>query len=373
MIMRCVCVIGLLLLGGDRAALGQGAPASRPGAELPASQPAIPTDAQLNAMSAADLLDAGQKALAARKYEAGVAYANKILEKDAANIEGLLLRADCNIEMNRIVPARTDYTAVLNAQKGDFRANYGMGRIWVRGKYWKQATHYLEDAVRVAPPDRKADALVLLARTAQANKAIQQALDTVTQALQLKPDSVEGLDLMATLQSDLGKLDLAMDNSDKLIAVCKEAFARNPADPQMVSQLNSAYITRLKVLSGARETLFARDARGAPIDQVLPGKEREAAGVLNQILEAMIVRHGLEATLQYHDLMALAERMVQYDPQNAQYQLQYGLLLLKIYDNEKAADAFRKVLEIDPNNAEARNQLEQMRAAPPPASEPATP
>lgn len=352
------------LLGG--LAFAQPAPSGRPtGPNRPAatSQPA-PSEQQLTAMSVVELLEAGQRALMEKQYETASLYAEKVLARESTNLEGLVLRADLNLEQGNINPARRDYTAVLNVQKSDFRANFGMGRIWLGNRYYRQAIHFLETAVAVAPPDKKVAATVMLAQAYKSGGSLKQALEAVTVALQLKPDSIPALDLLAVTLADGKDLDRAMDASDKLLAACREEFAREPANSSKVYQLLSANKTRLAVLQSSRELLFARDSRGNLVDQVIPGREREAASVLNQILDILVVQQSLQNTLAYHDMRVMAERMVQYDSENAQYWLQYGVLCAKTYDNEKAAEMFHKVLEIDPNNADARQQLELLEGTP---------
>lgn len=334
------------------------------------SRPAL-NPQELAARSIADLLSSGDRELTAKNYETALQYAEAVLLREPGNNEALDLRADTNLAEGRPEPARRDYGDVLKVQKSDFRANFGMGKIWLANRFHRQAISYLETAAAVAPVDKKVEAAVTLAQAYRGGGAAGKAVETLVGALQLKPNSIQALDQMATILADnVNELDRALDTSDKLLAASKEEFAKEPSNVEKVYQLWSAYNTRLAVLKSARDSLFVRDARANVTDQIIAGKEKEAAAVLNQVVDALIVQQNLNATLAFHNMRELAERMVQYDEQNVQYQMQLGLLYVKIYNYEQAAETFRKVLALDPSNAEAARQLEMLGGAVP-ASAPA--
>ena len=102
---------------------------------------------------------------------------------------------------------------------------------------------------------------------------------------------------------------------------------------------------------------------------LLPGQQRSAAETLRQIIELMLRQTELVRELSYHNILPLAEKRVEYAPNDMDALMQYGLLLRNTAQTDRAIAVFQSVLTRDPTNVEARRQLEELGATP--ASRPA--
>jgi tetratricopeptide (TPR) repeat protein len=162
----------------------------------------------------------------------------------------------------------------------------------------------------------------------------------------------------------MGQYNRAMQNATATVELVKAQLAQQPPTAAGLNELQQAYASQYGVLEAYLLTLGERTAAGQPTGRLLAGREREAAAGLKEMADLRVIQAQVAHTMQYFEVLAHLQQAVQLVPDDPQYWLEYGLVLLQVSHPEKAAQAFKKVLELDPDNAEARRQLDRLNAAP---------
>lgn len=265
--------------------------------------------------------------------------------------------------------AREIYQDLLNKDPNNFGANLGMGKAYLGAGWARQATKYLERAAQSAPSERKGEALALLSQSYLDERKADKAAEAAELAVQAAPDSVLARTQLTVVRYNLRQFNAALDDARALVATARKQLESDPGNAQLLAQLAKAYELLSAVLAESHKALYQTGTDGKPTERIRPGKEKEAAALLKQLVETGVTQSEVRRVQTYHSLLALAERAAQYDPENAAYLLDYGYLLYQTSQPQKAAEVFQRVLQIDPNNQKAREQLEAMGA--PLASQPA--
>jgi len=153
------------------------------------------------------------------------------------------------------------------------------------------------------------------------------------------------------------------------VAAAARTVQRRPSDLQALQELSGTYTVQIQVLRSYQQTLYEMAADQQYTDRLLPGQQRSAAETLRQIIELVLRQTELARELSYHSILPLAEKRVEYAPNDVDALMQYGLLLRNTARTDRAIEVFQSVLTRDPTNAEAQRQLEVLGATP--ASRPA--
>jgi cytochrome c-type biogenesis protein CcmH/NrfG len=117
---------------------------------------------------------------------------------------------------------------------------------------------------------------------------------------------------------------------------------------------------------------YYESVRGQVTDKVLPGKDGEVAATLVLIADKLRRQAVVKATLVEHDALMMLQKAVEVQPKNVRCLEELGAAYQRIKDQERAVQTYRKLLELDPNHAEARQYLESVGApltAPPAPAE----
>ena len=287
-----------------------------------------------------------------------------ILQRDPANPDALRAIADLSFMQQDLNTARSYYKKVLEIQPSDFPANLGLGRTYLRAEIWRQSMRFLEIAETLAPRNQLADVLALLATAYQRGGDATKALQTAQRALQLDPQNIATHRVLVPLWIAVGQHNRAMHNATATVELIKVQLAKQPPTAAGLNELQQAYASQYGVLEAYMVTLGERTATGQPTGQLRAGRVREAATALKQMADLRVIQAQVAHTLQYFDVLAHLAQAVQLVPDDPQYWLEYGLVLLQVSHPEKAAQAFKKVVELDPDNAEARRQLDRLTATP---------
>ncbi|RMF79864.1 MAG: tetratricopeptide repeat protein [Planctomycetota bacterium] len=364
-----IATILAVLAGIPAVVFAQATPPAQEGGAATDVQPRTPSS-----MSLGELLKEAQKALEAKEYFTAKAYAEEILRRDEANVEALLIDAKVAEEERDVNRARERYLAVRAVQPNDFDANYGLGKIYVRKKIYRQAAYYLENAVAVAPPDRAADVLVQFAQAKRGMSKTSEALDAAARALGLDQENTEAIQLVVTLSTELGNFEQAIRAGQALVQITSKKAQESPGDVEAVQRVYMAYDSLREVYRRYFSRLFQTEPDGTVTDQIVPGNESDAAATIARIIDIELLQAELRMKLKHFELLPLAERAVQFDPTNIAAWMQYGLLLKSTSQFDAARQAFERILELKPDNAEALKQLASLGAsgaASQPATEPA--
>jgi len=321
-------------------------------------------------MSIGELLGRAEQLLAAGRLREVLVVLSLVRQKDSQNLEAKVLTGKVAEAQGDMNTARTLYLEVLAAESTHFWANLNMGKAWVRARHWHQAKRYLERAALVAPTSK-------LAAEVQANLAIvyqgtherEQAIEAARKAVADDPDNLQARQVLVGLHLGREEYDQAKISAEQLVAAAARTAQRKPSDLVALQELSGAYAVQIQVLRSYQQTLYEMAADGRYTDRLLPGQQRRAAETLRQITDLMLLQTQLAHTLSYHRILQLAEKRVEYAPNDVDALMQYGVLLRETMHTDRAIEVLQSVLERDPTHVEARRQLEALGATP--ASRPA--
>lgn len=341
-----------------------------------AQQPAPPPSAPIGQMSISDLLAEAERLAAAKQWAQARPYIEAVLAREQSNAQALSLKGEILEKTDQRDMARQEYLAVREIQPNDFRANLGLGRLYVESNMYRQALVYLNIAEPVAPPERKPELYVLLARAQRGAGNRNGAIEAVNRALEADAANFEAWQYAIAIMVESDEYDRAVAATQELVRIAQNEMVKDRSSRDGLAKLGTAYDTRLSVLSAYHQRLYIRNVDGTFSDQLLPGMEKGAAAMLREVVETMVLRAEVERTLGLYKILPIAEQAVKYDPSSAQAWMHLGLLYVNTSQYDKAAEALRRVLEIQPDNAQAAEQLSQLprSAAPaaPPSSAPAS-
>ncbi len=336
----------------------------------PASQPtqggASVGASDLENMPVADVIaraDALREQGDAAEAERVIKYA---LARERNNVTALDVAAEIALLRSDIEGARSAFRQAKGIQPTDFRANLGLGRIWAAKKDWRQARTYLTDAASVAPPDRAAEVLTLLAQAYGGSGLFKLAIETAEKAVQASPQSYDARKTLVLLRTTAGDFESAIAETRPLLELAQSDAAKIPVTVEHLTELRDAYEIKSTVLKNYQSQFFVRNPDGTYSDQIVAGKEADSAAVLTQLIDVIALQIELDRRISFFTGVALAERMVKLDPNKATYWIQLGLLRKNTFNNEEAAQAFRRALEIEPANQTARHELDALQAETPP-------
>ena len=309
------------------------------------------------AMSMGELLRAAQQAFEAKEYFTAKAYAEEILRREESNVEALLIDAKIAEEERDVNRVRERYLAVRQVQPNEFEANYGLGKIYVRKKIYRQATFYLESAIAVAPPEKASEVFVQYALAKRGMSKLSEALEAAIQAVQLDRESLEAVQLLVTLQTEANNFEQAILAGQALVQLSTSKAKEESGNVEGVQRVYAAYESLRRAYAKYLVRLYQAESSGTVTDQLVPGNEHDAAVVLSRIVDIELLQTELRVKLSHFDILTRAERAVGYDSTSIPALMQFGLLLKSTSQFDKARRAFERVLELKPDQAEALRQL----------------
>jgi len=327
-------------------------PATQPGAQPP-QQAIITIDQMLN--TAESLLRVGNNTQAKSILDL-------VLERDPNNVRAKLVAAELAIAQQEYFAARNYYREVLNVEQTNLDANVGLARIYLMTRMFRQAASYLETAQRVAPPDRLPEVLTMLAASYRGRGSLLDALNAAQRAVDLAPQNVEARQTLIAVLMEADRFDPAMTHAAALTELATAKVRENPASREGLMQLLGAYGMQEQVLRAFHNTLYEYSPSGEPTDRPLPGKQAQAAGVIKQIVDLRVLQAEVARTVTYFDILELARKAAQYQPENPQYHLLCGQLYVKMSQIDAAIGEFQRVLELAPGDADATRYLRELNA-----------
>lgn len=336
-----------------------------------AQQPA-PPPAPVAQMTVSDLLAEAERLVAAKQWTQARPYVEAVLAREQSNAQAISLRGEILEMTDQRDMARQEYLAVREIQPNDFRANLGLGRLYVESNMYRQALVYLNIAEPVAPPERKPELYVLLARAQRGVGNRNGAIEAVNRALEADAANFEAWQYAIAIMVESDEYDRAVAATQELVRIAQNEMIKDRSSHEGLVKLATAYDTRLGVLGSYHQRLYIRNVDGTFSDQLLPGMEKGAAAMLRDVVETMVLRAEVERTLGLYKILPIAEQAAKYDPSSAQTWMHLGLLYVNTSQYDKAAEALRRVLEIQPDNAQAAEQLRQLPRSGAPSAPPST-
>lgn len=339
-------------------------------APAPQSQPAAAGGINPAVMSDAELTLYAQRLRAGNRLVDARSIIKILLNRNDRNLEALVMEGELSLELTPpdIEAAKKAFHDVLRIQDNDFRGNYGMGRILYQQGSWRNALLYLQKASTATPADKVAAVQSRLAQCYNMCGEMRSAFDAVQKALAADPKDIEPREVNIALLLKSRSFDRALTEADILIELCKQAIPSARVKREALFKLASAYNVRLNVLQRLGDGHFAIGSDGNPTDRVLPGREKIASQLFRQVAETYIMIGDLNRVLSLFTTLEFAMRAAAADPSDVDALLLVGALQRSTSQFDEAVVTFRRVLELDPANARARDELTALGASETPAA-----
>jgi tetratricopeptide (TPR) repeat protein len=335
-------------------------PASPPvGGDLPEN----PMTAGLETLSNEQLLNL---ALAYRakgddlNYTRAVATLARVLESDPTNIEANLQMAEILMLRRSYNDGRTYFKKVLTLDGNNYRANYGIGQYYLYTRATRQAILFLKIAANVAPPDKKGEALHTLASAYLQSKELRQAELACEEAIRVDNQNSGLIRTYIVVLVEMEKFVEAREAALRYLALRRRDAQLASFNPEIVREYSAAYDLLIEVLLRLHNSYHKKNARGEVTDQVLPGKEKETAQVLDAIVQARMAQLPIVKVLSLMELLPLSRRATQLDPMTGAYFYTLGMAQYEAGLVNDARDSLLRAAELEPSNPAFRDQAEKL-------------
>jgi tetratricopeptide (TPR) repeat protein len=334
------------------------------------------------------ILDLARRMQEAGQFKDALALLKAVVDQDPAKSskEANLLMGEVLLDSgaeSNYDQARLRFKEVLNVESSNFRANLGTGKIWLANGLWRQAVAYLEKAERVASDTQRSEAKRLLAHAYAGAGDLPKALKTADEAVDAAPRDLDALQTRVEIEirltvarRDAKQLEKALEGAEVFVPRAEQAVEQAPGDGKALDRLNSAYELALSALRSYHNTFYELD-RGQPTDRVRSGSEAQVADILLRVVDIHRRQAALRFTLAEHAATGFLERAVEYQPKSIRCLEALADAYARIKDRVRAIEVYRRIIELDPNHAAARQYLDAadapaQRELRPPATQPTT-
>lgn len=297
----------------------------------------------------------------------------RVLAEDPQNMKAVLVAADLLLRgggaqgAGDFDRARSYFGKVLEFEPSNFRANLGMGRVWMANRHWRQAAKYLETAERIAPKELSGEVKQLLASAYAGMGNVSGAVQKAMEATQEDPDNLDALQVLVSIRLEVGRrdpreLDPAVADAGRYVKMAAASVEEKPWLHERLIRLEGAYQLELQVLREYQRSLFERDPHspGERRDRLQRGREAEAASALLRLAEKVRRHAVLRAALAEHDALMMIEQAVEYEPEDLQCLEAQASAYMRTQNRERAIEVYQRILELHPNHSGAREQLEAL-------------
>ena len=330
-----------------------------------------------------ELMALAERAREAGRFTDAINLLNAVVQRtqDPTNIDVLRLLGDVAWDMGRAEEARKNWTLVKRVQPGDFGANWGLGRMWLRSGQPRQAMGYLETAKNVIPSDKpelEPQVLIALAQAYLGSGYRRKAIETVQQVLELDRQSPDGWYMLATLRAQaavtLDDFNEALSDASQLVAIADRDLKTNGMTLERLQRLHKACELKRAVLAACGRVFFEPNPDGSLSDRILPGMEAPAARVFSTSVDTWMRMADLERTMEHFRIIELAAKAVEYDGgTDPETLLKLGALQAATGQLADASETLQRVLALDPTNQAAQQQLDALPKQEPTSAAGATP
>jgi len=251
------------------------------------------------------------------RMEEAVVHLRKALRIDRQLAGGSRLLGMALERLGDVKGAEQTFTDLLQRDPQDSEAGYLLGRLFLDQDRTREATACLEQACRADPGSASGFYLLYQAQTkAGQNEPAQRSLQTFQE---LKKKEKVRTAAFESTQSDEAKLRDSAAEFHNQMAVLMQRSGR-PTEAEV--QLRQAVL-----VSPAQPLAYQR-------------------------LAAVCVQAG-----RFHEADELLAVLVQLQPEDSSYRVNRGTVLLQLKNYQAAVSEFQKVLERNPNQPEALNNL----------------
>ncbi len=315
---------------------------------------------RLQGMSLEELVRNARDLLDSEKYEAAVPYIVVARSRAEDDQEVKALNAELSLLKRDIKKARELFLEVYRANPNDYYANLGLGRLYLATRQFKQAEIYLEKAEQRAAQDQISLVRRLLAETYRGLKKSLKAVQLAEQAVNGRPDDYVTRQTLVMTLVEAAQLERAAEEAVNLEQIARDRIAADAADVDALQQLLSALQVHMLALQQSFQQLAVMGPGRQPTDQVLDVNKPRAAALSMEVAELQLMQAETARLISYHQILEFMKKAIEYVPDNADYQRDYGLLLMRTNQSEAAIAPLRRALELNPDDDVARRQLQAL-------------
>jgi len=311
------------------------------------------------------LLALGELSSTAKRFEQTLRYSERILALDPALRNARLLHATALVGLGQLDLARAEYNRLLHDQPTYAEAKLQLAMLDVVQKRFPEAEKLFRETYQPKRGDFRA--LKGLVELYAAEGQIDKAISLLNADVVRFPDSIAIRGLLASTAARAGRLDLAIQQYERL-------RGKHGEDPETCTQLGQLYQRKhdlsrsLAMLQRAAE-LVPGDWRAV----TRLGSAQQASGLASQAKASY--RRALElggddpdlfnnlayleadAGSDLEEAMALSQKTLARSPGNSQYADTAGFIYLKKGDTATALQIFQTLSHKYPNDAGFRYHL----------------
>lgn len=317
---------------------------------------------RLRGMTLSDLLSEARRLIDEEQIREAAPYVAVARERDPRNFEVTVMLGEMALLNGEIQPAREKLLEAYRANRNDYRAAVGLGRLYLATRRYRQAVNYLEQAEEVAPLAQVARAQRYLAEAYLGSGLLIKARDVAQRAVDAEPDGYDPRRVLATVLIAVRDLDQALVHVQALERIARDEAAANPGDLRSLQRLIQAWAVHQQALRERLGELVVVGPDGVPTDEVLPTHKAEAAKITRRMVELLLRQNEANRMAKLFEIVEVSEQTLVYAPDSSSHWHDHGLLLLETQQYEPAYKAFEKAVELDPANSSAQDQLNKLKA-----------
>ena len=273
-------------------------------------------------------------------------------------------RGEVLLSTGNIQEARPLLMEAYHADSNDFRVNYALGRLYLGTRSWRQAYIYLEHAEALAPLDKASEVQRMLAEAYRGAGKIGKAAELARRALEGARGEDNEYDACRTLVMvllDGREFEASISQAERLVELAETEYAEDPGSLSALKKLSDSRQVLLAAVQTSAVMMFAVGPDGVPTDEPKPGMAKDVAERSKRVADLLALEAEVQRLIAYHEVIEIAKKTTQYDPENADYQRDLGLLLVETSQFEDAIEAFEKALELNPEDEIASRNLAWLR------------
>ncbi len=298
------------------------------------------------------LAQQGQDALAGGDNAAAIKSLKALIEAQPNNTSAMLALAEAYLRDNNPLQAVEMYNRCRKLSPSEWRAEYGLGTIYLQQTYYRLARPFLERAVALSPSQPQARGRVAynLSLCYRGLHQMPEAIDQARQTLALDSTNIDAHRLLISLYSEANRPEDALAEARATAGTIRAGLARTPDDRKAIENLGIVLNMTAEIL---QQQVAAR-----PAD---PSVRLQLADVMEQVAQ-------VNMQVIYYNALVHVDAALKAAPEDPDALYAHARLQDLVGRPAKAIDDLQALLKIAPSDSRAKALLEKVQAA---ASRPA--
>ena len=301
----------------------------------------------------------------AKKFRQSLEYSERILDLQPGLRNARLLHATALVGLDRLDEAHVEYNRLVREQPGYTEAKLQLAMLDVLQKRYPEAERLFRELYQPKKGDFRALKGLVQLYTAQGQT--EKTLALLNGELARFPDSIAVHSLLAATAARAGKVDLAIQQYEQLLArrahdqeTCTQLgllYQRKGDLPRSLSLLQTAVDLAPSDWRAIGRLAAAQQASGLTLQAKASYRRALELGGDDPDLFNNLAYLEADAGTDLDDALALSQNALSKSPGNSQYADTVGYIYLKKHDNASALQVFQTILKRFPNDAGFRYHL----------------